>query len=126
MGNASAHHTGIRSHRYDLRNTCSGKNTVIGIVAFLIILLQILLGCMKGVGILHRKFSHTNHTGSRSSFITELSLNLINHKRILLIGLSVFPYQMHCCLFMGHSQHHFGLASILKTHQFASDTVISS
>ena len=81
---------------------------------------------MEGIGILHGKFTHTEQTCSRSRLITEFCLDLIDHKRILGVGVRIFSYQMYRCLLVSHSKNHAAVVAVTETHQLRADTLKSS
>ena len=47
MRNTSAHHTAVRRNGDDFRNTCSRIYALVSLVATVVVLLQILLGCVE-------------------------------------------------------------------------------
>ena len=122
----STHHTGIRCNGYDLRNTTLFKNTIVCMVTYIIVFLQIFLRCVERISILHSKLTYANHSGTRSCLITKLSLELIDHKRILCISLRIFANQMNSCLLMCHTEDMLCIVAVRKTKKLTSYALISS
>ena len=122
MGNTASHHAGIRLYCNDLRHSRTLEDPVIGVIENLIVTVQILLRSVEGISVFHSKFSYTDQAGSWTGFIPEFGLDLIDHKRIFGISLSIFSYQLDRSFLMGHSQDHLAAAAVFKAEQFLADT----
>ena len=122
MGNTASHHAGIRLYCNNLRHSRTLEDPVIGVIESIIAAVQILLRSVEGIGIFHSKFSYTDQAGSWTGFIPEFGLDLIDHKRIFGISLSIFSYQLDRSFLMGHSQDHLAAAAVFKAEQFLADT----
>ena len=79
---------------------------------------------MERIGVFHREFAHADEPGARAGFIAEFGLDLINHERVFRIALAVFPHELHGSLFMGHAEHEWGMAPVLKAYELAADAFI--
>ena len=112
------HHAGVGGYGYHLGDACPGINALIRPVAAFIIPLQILLGGVEGISVLHGKFPHPDQSAPSPGLIAEFSLDLINHKRILLVGSGYVHGHMHGGFLMGHAQYHVCAASVFKAQQF--------
>ena len=126
MGDAAAHHTGIRFDGHDFGDAGPLENTVVGIVALLIVILQVLLAGMEGIGVLHGKFTDTDHAGAGPCLVTEFPLDLVDHERILLIRGSILSDKLYRCFFVGHAKDMFGPVPVFKTDQFPADRVVTA
>ena len=126
MRYASTDHSGIGFYGYDFRNSRSLENAEICFCHSVIVCLQIFLGCMERISILHGKFAYANQSGTRSCLIAEFGLNLVNRKRIVCICASIFTHQLYCCLFMCHSKYHLGAVTVGESQQFLADAFIAS
>ena len=126
MGKIPAHHAGVRCHRDHLRYARPGKDAFIGAVAPPVAGLQVLLGGVEGVGILHSEFPDTDQAGPGPRFIPEFGLDLIKKKGIAAVGGAVFPHQRNSGLLVGHAQHHRRTVPVRKTQQLAANGVITA
>ena len=75
---------------------------------------------MEGIRIFHRKFTDTDHSGTRTRLITKFCLHLIDHKWVFGITVRILAHQMYSRLFMCHSQNHLGIVTVFKTKKFTS------
>ena len=73
---------------------------------------------MEAVGILHCELTGTNQAATRTGFIAELGLDLIDHEGILRVALRGIAGQLHGSLFVGHAQHHVNTIAVLEAEQF--------
>ena len=126
MRYAAAHHTGVGLYRDNFRHACAAIDVDVCLIALLIVCFQILLRGMEGICVLHRELTHTNQTAAGARLITELGLNLIDHKRILRIRLRRTACQMDSRLLVRHAQNNRLTASVLKTSHFAADGFIAA
>ena len=126
MGYISTHHTGIRLNSDNLRNTCLLENAIVCMITYIIVLLEIFLRRMERISILHCKLTHTDHSGSWSCLVTELSLNLVDHKRILIVRLCILTHQLYRSLLMRHSKNQLGVISVSQTDKLTSDALITT
>ena len=120
MGEAAAHHAGIGGHGDDLRHAGPGKDPLIGLVAAVIILFQILLGGVEGIGVLHGKFADADQAGPGTGLVPELGLNLIDHEGILGVAFGVIAHQLHRRLLVGHAQHHGNVVAVRKAQELVA------
>ena len=95
-------------------------------MASFVIGFQILLARMEGVGVLHGEFPHANQSGPRSCLVPKLGLNLIDHKRVFQIALTVLSYQMNGGFLVCHAEHKRAPVAVGKSGQLFSDAVIPS
>ena len=121
MGQISSHHAGIRGHADHFRNAGPGEDALIGPQAARIVILQILLGGVEGIGVLHGEFPDADQPCAGTCFIPEFGLNLIDHEGIAAVGGGVFPHQLDGGLLMGHSQHHFRAVSVREPQKLTAD-----
>ena len=103
VGKTSAHHTGIGCNGNYFRNTGSGKDAVVCFVADLIVTLQIFLGSVERISIFHSKFTDTDQSGARSCLITELCLDLVDHKWIIIITFGIITNKLNSGFLVCHS-----------------------
>ena len=113
--NTAAHHTGIGLDRDYLGNTCTSEYVFISLVALIVILLKIFLRCVEWISVLHCELTYSDKTASRASFITELCLYLINHKRVLRVALAVFTHKMHSGFLVCHTEYHRHSVAVCET-----------
>ena len=124
MAHLAAHHTAVAGHRHNLRHAAAGIDAVVGFVAAHIVLLQVFLGSMEGVGVLHGELAHTDQAAAAAGFIPELRLDLVDHERILGIRISHVRHQLDGSFLMGHAKHHIAARTVLEPQQFRADGII--
>ena len=81
---------------------------------------------MERISVLHRELSHSYKPASRSRFVAELRLYLVNHERIIGVRSGDISRKVNGCLFVSHSENHFRSVSVRETNHFAADTRISA
>ena len=126
MGDASTHHTGVGLDRYHLRHANAGENAPIGLIAFFIIALQVLLRGVEGVGILHREFPHADQPATAARLVAEFRLDLIDHEGIIGVGFCRAACELHGRLLMRHTEDNVAPAAILKAGHLAADALITA
>ena len=124
MAHLAAHHTAVAGHRHNLRHAAAGVDAVVGFVAAHIVLLQVFLGGVEGVGILHGELAHTDQAAAAAGFIPELRLDLVDHERILGIGVSHVRHQLDGSFLVGHTKHHIAAGTVLEPQQLRADGII--
>ena len=95
-------------------------------MAAVVILLQILLRGVEGIGVLHGEFAHADHTGAGSCLVAEFGLNLVDHEGIFGVGGGVVAHQMNGGFLMSHAQHHRGAVAVLEAEQLALNGIVAS
>ena len=123
VGDLAAHHAAVGGHGHDLGHARAGVDAVVGLVALHVVFLQILLGGVEGVCVLHGELAHADQAATAAGLIAELGLNLIDHEGILGVGIRHVAHEVHGGLLVGHAQHHVGAGAILEAQQLAADGV---
>ena len=126
MRHAAAHHAGVGLDRDNLGHARAGENALIGAVAAIVVGFEVGLRGVEGVGVLHRKLAHADHTRARARLVAELGLDLINHKGVLRVARRIVADKLHGCLLMRHAEHHRGVVSVLEAEQLGLDARISA
>ena len=112
MGVASADGTRIRFYRTE-RQSASCKDLVVGVVHFLVALVQTFVISVKRVGILHNEFTASHQSETRSCFVSVLGLDLIQIGRKLTIGRNVVSNDIRKDFFVCRSQAELSAVSVL-------------
>ena len=121
VGQAAAHHAGVGRHGDDLGDAGAGEDPLVGLVGAVVVLLEVLLGGMEGVGILHGEFADADEAGAGAGFVAEFGLDLVDHEGVARVGLGAVADQLHGGLLMGHAEHHRGVVAVGEAQQLVAD-----
>ena len=122
----AAHHARIGFDGDKVFHAYAFENSFVSMIRPFIICFQILFRHMERVSVLHRKFPDSDQAAARTTFVAEFGLDLVNHKRQLLIGVYGVTSKLNGCLFVSHSQHHIAPEPVLEPHHFVADGSIST
>ena len=123
MAHLAAHHAGVGFDGDDLGDARPGVDALIGPVAAVVILFQILLGGMEGVGVLHGKLPDTDEAAPGPGLVPELGLDLVDHEGVLLVGARDVVGHVDGGLLVGHAEAHVRPGPILEAKELAADAV---
>ena len=117
MRGAAADRAGISLYRAEVQPHAAEDFTVSGvhrIVGFL----QRFLRSMERVRIFHQEFAGAHHAETRTHFVAEFGLDLIEVQRQLLIGVQLVADQVGDDLFVGWAEDERTIATIGNAQQF--------
>ena len=123
VGDLAAHHAAVGGHRHHLGHAAAGVDAVVGVVAAHVVLLQILLGGVEGVGVLHGELAHADQAAAAAGLVAELGLDLVDHEGILGVGVGHVGHELHGRLLVGHAQHHVRAGAVLEAQKLRADGV---
>ena len=126
VGDLAAHHAAVGGDGHDLGHACAGEDAVVGVIADLVVALQILLGGMEGIGVLHGELAHADQAAAAAGLVAELGLDLIDHEGILGVAVGHVAHEVHGGLLVGHAQHHVAAGAVGEAQQLAADGVIAA
>ena len=123
MAHLAAHHAGVGLDGDDLGDARPGIDALIGPVASVVIFLEILLGGVEGVGVLHGELPHPDEAAPGPGLVPELGLDLVDHEGVLLVGACDVVGHVDGGFLVGHAQAHIRPGPILEAEHFAADAV---
>ena len=126
VADLAAHHAAVGGHRHHLGHAAAGVDAVVGVVAAGVVLFQILLGGVEGVGVLHGELAHADQAAAAAGLVAELGLDLVDHEGILGVGIGHVRHQLNARLLVGHAQHHVRAGAILEAQQLAANAVVAA
>ena len=124
MRNLAAHHPGIGLDRQHVLHADPAEDPLVGLVAAVVVLLQIRLIGVEAVRILHREFAHPDQPGARPRLVAVLGLDLVEHHRQLFVAVQLGADQMDNPLLMGHREDHRLVVAVPETEQFRADRFV--
>ena len=124
MGTGSTHDAGIGLDGNAVQ-PAPGKDPQIGVEDPGVIGIQIGKVPVKAVGILHEKLANPQQPASRTRFVTNLGLNVVEHHRQVPVGAKEVLGNVGHGFFVGHGQDEFTVFSVLEADQLRPDIVIA-
>ncbi len=121
MRNLSAHNAIVTLNRNKVFETQTFVYSYISVKNLLIVTFQIFLSDVERICIFHGEFSCTNKPTPWSCFISEFRLDLIYHARQPLMTCYCVHHHVYSSFFMGHSQKHVMIVSVLESDHFIFD-----
>ena len=125
MGAAAADGTGICNDRTE-SETAAGENAGVRIVHELVLLIQPFLVGIKGIAVLHDKFTASHEAETGTLFISVLVLDLVYGNRKLLVRSGVHLDKRSHQLLMSRSQAVFPVIPVLQLEHFRSEHIPAS
>ena len=126
MRDVTSHHSAVRFDGDKAFKAYTTENIHIRVVYARIIFFEVFLRHMERISVFHRKFPYPYKAAAATRLVAEFSLNLINHKGQLVVTRNGVFRHMNRRFLVSHSEQHIFAASVLETHHFAADTVISA
>ena len=123
MAHLAAHHAGVGLDGDDLGDARPGIDALIGPVAPVVIFLEILLGGVEGVGVLHGELADPDEAAPGTGLVPELGLDLVDHEGVFLVGARDVVGHVDGGLLVGHAQAHIRPGPVLEAEHFAADAV---
>ena len=102
------------------------ENTLVGCAHVLVFAFQIDVVQVKTVGIFHQEFASAHHPETRTDFIAEFGLDLVQVYRQLAITVDVATDQIGDHFFMRRAEHEVALMAILQAQQLRAVFVVAS
>ena len=81
---------------------------------------------VEAVGVLHRELPGADHPGSRAGVVAPFDLDLEDQLRQLAVGADLARGKARHHLLMGHGEHHFAVAAVLKARQLGADRLVAA
>jgi len=81
---------------------------------------------MEGVGVFHREFADADKACAGACFVTVFRLDLVKHRRKLLVGSEFRSCNLHNGLFMRHAENHGLAVAVRKAEKFLADLFITA
>ena len=83
-------------------------------------LLQAFFAGVEGIGVFHNEFTRAHHAETRTGFITEFGLNLVQVQRQLTVAADVVAGQVGNHFFMGRANAEITVVAVFYAQQFAT------
>ena len=81
---------------------------------------------MEGICVLHDEFADADEARAWARFVTIFRLDLIKHRRKLLVGSQFRSCNLHDGLFMRHAKNHGLIVAVCKTEKHLADLFIAA
>src|SRR5690606_36592929 len=112
MGVVAAYGTGTGNNGAKVQ-VQAGKNARVGFMHQVVGLLQGILGKMKRAGIFQQEFPGSHYPETRTDFIAELGLDLVEVQGQLLVTIDLVTCQIRDDLLMGRAKTESAIVAIL-------------
>ena len=126
VGDFATHHAGVGCNGNNLGDAGLCKNAFVCLVALVVVLFQIRLASVEGVSILHCEFAHANKSGLWTRLIAEFCLDLVNHKGVFVVTLTIFAHKLNGRLFVSHAKYNRATVAVVKANKFLADGFVSA
>ena len=81
---------------------------------------------MEGIGVFHDEFADADEPRAWARFVTIVRLDLIEHRRKLLVGRQFRASHLHDGLFMRHAEDHVLSVAVRETEKLLADLFIAA
>ena len=126
VGDLAAHHAAVGRDGDDVAHARAEEDAVVRVIADLVVALQILLGGVEGVRVLHGELAHADQAAAAARLVAELGLDLVDHEGILGVAVGHVAHEVHGGLLVGHAQHHVRAGAVGEAQQLAADGVVAA